>query len=217
MSSVDGLTSRATAITVPLSHRSRCGLSTATCAMVRRCSGTPCTAPPTVPTPNERFRLFFGDAVGELKSLWLDAFPAVKEHRALFMQRETARALNIELARARAKFLGTRFLVAALAEELGELADAHDAYGPKDARTIKEALQCACVAVRLAEEGDAASYDREGFLGLASAFGRVARGLLQRQPKAVDEALDDLKDLARWIQVEDDDTFSNVTDAEAKP
>jgi len=62
----------------------------------------------------------------------------------------TIDALTAELARARAKFPGNRFLLAALCEELGELAEAV-AHGNK-AEIRTEAVQVACVAIRIAEE-----------------------------------------------------------------
>lgn len=63
-------------------------------------------------------------------------------------------ALDAELARARAKFPGNRFLVAACAEELGEMAAALlQRRDPEEIR--REALQVACVALRIYEEGDA--------------------------------------------------------------
>ena len=62
-------------------------------------------------------------------------------------------ALTAELKRARAKFPGNAKLTVALMEEVGELAQALLQGKPKD-EIVKEALQVACVAVRIAEEGD---------------------------------------------------------------
>lgn len=67
---------------------------------------------------------------------------------------ETVKALAAELCRARAKFPGNRHMLAALTEEVGELAQAL-LQGKPRAEIVKEALQVACVAVRLIEEGDA--------------------------------------------------------------
>lgn len=62
-----------------------------------------------------------------------------------------------EVMRARVKFPGNRFLLAALTEEVGELAQAYLQKKPKK-QIRKEAIQVACLAIRLAEEGDA-SFD----------------------------------------------------------
>ena len=60
-----------------------------------------------------------------------------------------------EIVRARAKFPGSRFLLAALTEEVGELARA--ILQRKTGDEIKrEAIQVACVALRIYEEGDSA-------------------------------------------------------------
>jgi hypothetical protein len=60
-------------------------------------------------------------------------------------------ALREELSRARAKFPGNRRLFVALAEEVGELAKA---LLQRDPEWRKEALQVACVAIRIFEETD---------------------------------------------------------------
>jgi hypothetical protein len=66
---------------------------------------------------------------------------------------KTIKALANEIARARAKFPGSRFMLAALGEEFGEACDALvDGSLPELAR--REALQVACCAIRLYEEGD---------------------------------------------------------------
>jgi NTP pyrophosphatase (non-canonical NTP hydrolase) len=64
----------------------------------------------------------------------------------------TIHALDQEIARGRAKFPKNDLMLAALTEELGELADALESERPDDIR--REALQVAAVAVRIAEEGD---------------------------------------------------------------
>ncbi len=62
-----------------------------------------------------------------------------------------------EVQRARAKFPGRRFLLAALTEEVGELAQAFLQKKPAD-EIRKEAIQVACLAIRIIEEGDS-SFD----------------------------------------------------------
>lgn len=66
---------------------------------------------------------------------------------------EEAKALDGELQHARRKFPGNRHLLAALQEEVGELAKAF-LQKQGDPRIKKEALQCACVAMRIFTEGD---------------------------------------------------------------
>lgn len=64
------------------------------------------------------------------------------------------RALAAEIEAARAKFPGNRFLLTALVEEVGELAKALlQNQHPEEIE--REALQVACVAIRIIEEGDA--------------------------------------------------------------
>jgi NTP pyrophosphatase (non-canonical NTP hydrolase) len=62
-------------------------------------------------------------------------------------------ALNEEVIRARAKFPGSEFLYTALCEEVGELARAILQKEGRE-RICAEALQVACVAMRIFEEGD---------------------------------------------------------------
>jgi hypothetical protein len=65
---------------------------------------------------------------------------------------DSVQALDNELIRARIKFPGNAHLNVALAEEVGELARA---YLEGDLEGVKaEALQVACVAIRILEEGD---------------------------------------------------------------
>lgn len=66
---------------------------------------------------------------------------------------EAAKALDEEMARAREKFPGNRFLYTALGEEFGELGRAF-LQRESEARIKKEALQVACVAMRIFLEGD---------------------------------------------------------------
>jgi len=67
--------------------------------------------------------------------------------------------LKSEIMRARTKFPDNKFLLAALMEEIGELFEVTDKletfFGPRFLRTRSEALQVACVAVRIYEETDA--------------------------------------------------------------
>ena len=75
-----------------------------------------------------------------------------------FLEFESHAELDDEVNGARKKFPGNRFLLAALTEELGELAQAYlQKQGRK--RVRKEALQVACVAMRIYEEGDSAFDD----------------------------------------------------------
>lgn len=65
--------------------------------------------------------------------------------------RAAIEALVKEIARARAKFPNNRHMLAALTEEVGELAKA---LVEEDEEWRTEAIQCACVAIRVATEGD---------------------------------------------------------------
>jgi NTP pyrophosphatase (non-canonical NTP hydrolase) len=66
----------------------------------------------------------------------------------------TLQAISAECIKARHKFPNNRLLLAALMEEVGELARALLQGKPKD-EIDKEAIQVASVAVRIIEEGDA--------------------------------------------------------------
>ena len=70
----------------------------------------------------------------------------------------TFEAIRAELSRARAKFPSNRHMLAALTEEVGELAQAmidnHRQKASADA-VRDEAIQVATMAIRVAEEGDA--------------------------------------------------------------
>lgn len=63
-----------------------------------------------------------------------------------------------EVKRARTKFPGNKMLLAALTEEVGELAKALLQKLPAD-EVRKEAIQVCAVAVRIIEEGDASFAD----------------------------------------------------------
>ena len=62
-------------------------------------------------------------------------------------------ALKAEVMRARTKFPDNAFLLAALMEEVGELAKAY-LQRQGTIRIKNEAVQVACVAMRIFEEGD---------------------------------------------------------------
>lgn len=70
-----------------------------------------------------------------------------------FPTEDTVNDLLLEIARARTKFPGNKFLLAALVEEVGELAQAFLQDQGRD-RIRAEAIQVACVALRIVEEGD---------------------------------------------------------------
>jgi hypothetical protein len=67
----------------------------------------------------------------------------------------TLSAITAETIHARLKFPGNKHLLAALVEEVGELAQAMLQDKPRD-QIEREAIQVATVAVRIIEEGDAA-------------------------------------------------------------
>ncbi len=90
----------------------------------------------------------------------------------------TLDAIAGEVMKAREKFPGTRFLLAALVEEVGELAEAIGTCDKKHIR--KEAIQVCAVAIRIIEEGDATTYDPKAFLMVVTEIGMVARVFLQR-------------------------------------
>lgn len=130
------------------------------------------------------------------------------------MQVESIRALDAEIVRARAKFPGRRFLLAALAEEVGELALAIGS--GETAAIIAEAIQVAAVAVRIVEEGDATTYHPDRLISLVHSVGGVARGLLQRNTDAANFGLRSLLTRARAMVGDGDPTFDDITDEEAK-
>lgn len=74
--------------------------------------------------------------------------------RELFPNPVTLDAIGAEVIRARMKFPGNRLLLAALTEEVGELAKAMLQDRPR-AEIEREAIQVCAVAVRILEEGDA--------------------------------------------------------------
>ena len=70
----------------------------------------------------------------------------------------TLSAISHEVQRARAKFPGNRFLLVALVEEVGELAQAQLQKKTRE-EIVKEAIQVACLAIRIIEEGDSSFAD----------------------------------------------------------
>ena len=73
------------------------------------------------------------------------------------MLETTRRHIEAELERARERFPGNEDRLAALVEEVGEVANAlleHRAGNKKDVDVFMEAIQVACMAIRIAEEGD---------------------------------------------------------------
>lgn len=66
---------------------------------------------------------------------------------------ETIALISEELKRGRAKFPGRRFLLAALTEEVGEVARAYLQRQPRS-KVVAEAVQVAGLAIRIIEEGD---------------------------------------------------------------
>ena len=71
------------------------------------------------------------------------------------MRELTANWIQDELKRARAKYPFNIHMMVALTEEVGELAQALLEHGSGSERVREEAIQVACVAVRIIEEGDA--------------------------------------------------------------
>lgn len=130
----------------------------------------------------------------------------------------TINKLIREIEHARTKFPGRRFALAALVEELGELAEA--LVSGTQEEVFKEALQVACVAIRIAEEGDATEYTPDLFIALVVAAGRIARGFLQREGVtshlvAASAALHKMFEIGLKRETVDP-TFNDVTDEEAK-
>lgn len=119
-----------------------------------------------------------------------------------------------EARRSREKFPGHRFMLAALVEEVGELAEALAIGDIKSART--EAIQVAATAIRILLEGDATTYQLDGFVQLVASVGGVARYLLQRRPVDVAFCVSMVTNTAGRLRY-GDTTFNDITDEEAKP
>ncbi len=130
-------------------------------------------------------------------------------------KRDAIVALAAEMKRGREKFPGNKFMLAGLVEEVGELAKAILDRDPDAIFT--EAVQCAGVALRIAEEGDATEYAELGFAGFVQAVGNVARFLLQRKAIGRLRALELAMNHARVIRFDEDPTFDDVTDEQAQP
>ncbi len=88
--------------------------------------------------------------------------------------------LEKEFARAKAKFPGSDRLLAALAEEVGELAEEILNPEPNVFRIREEAIQVAVVALRIGEEGCTVGHLEAAAIGYpASALGAKARDFLE--------------------------------------
>lgn len=127
----------------------------------------------------------------------------------------TLAAVAAEVQRGRAKFPGNRFMLAALAEEIGELAEAMTKLdGPSIHR---EAIHVAAIAIRIAEEGDATIYRIDSLIQLIAACGASARYLLQRRARDASFVLQMVWSTAKRMQDSGDPTFDDISDQEAKP
>lgn len=83
---------------------------------------------------------------------------------------QTIRAIQMEIRAARSAFPGNRHLMAALVEEVGELAQAliQNDRGERTSNpeVFKEAVQVAAMAIRVAVEGDqSCTYNSDSILG----------------------------------------------------
>lgn len=126
----------------------------------------------------------------------------------------TARELEAEVARGRAKFPSGRFLMVGLVEEVGELVDAIIL---RDRFLIqREAIQVATVAIRIAEEGDAIDYSRSDLAKLVSAVGATAKALLQRRKDTMLTAIGIIAKRMRENE-KPDATFDSLTAEETQP
>ena len=83
----------------------------------------------------------------------------MEEAKTIWPEAHTVRELRREIARARKRFPANEKLLAALMEEVGELAQAM-LQRKSESEIKREALQVACVAIRLYEEGDS-DFDAE--------------------------------------------------------
>lgn len=77
---------------------------------------------------------------------------------------ETLRAISAEVARSRVKFPADKHNLAALMEEVGELAKAF-LKDEGDERVRAEAIQVACAAIRIIEGGDEAFAEKDWGVG----------------------------------------------------
>ena len=127
----------------------------------------------------------------------------------------TLSAVAAESERARRKFPGGRFLLAAIVEEVGELAGAIATGNAEDVYT--EAIQVAAVAVRIAEEGERTRYQMDRVIQAVVALGMGVRFLLQRNAIDAKASFGIAANAARRIHESGDSTFDDLTDEEAKP
>lgn len=132
----------------------------------------------------------------------------------------TMTAIEAEVISARVKFPGSRFLLTALMEEVGELAGALLEDQDRD-EIEKECIQVAAVGVRLCEELGAVLADpssRGAFAELIREVGETARGLLQNKWKTtMKNQLAGVSSKAYVLDEHGDSTFNDLTEAEAKP
>jgi hypothetical protein len=130
---------------------------------------------------------------------------------AISMDRHTVEDITLRLVAGRKKFAGSRFLYAALIEEVGELGEAILSGDAKQVRD--EAIDVACVAIRIVEEGEVTKYQYGRLISLAVSVGNVARHLLQKTPGpwAAMAAT-----VASRMDREGDQTFDNMTDQESQ-
>lgn len=134
---------------------------------------------------------------------------------------ESVSALDAEIERCRAKFPSPRFLLPALIEEVGELAQAIMA-GDRKA-TIKEAIQVACVAMRIAEERDPIEYSTSPTAEAAVRLGEYVRNTIARRTSVAMRHIEHLGNIVDTLfrqkaaQRMTDACFAGRTAEEAKP
>lgn len=107
-------------------------------------------------------------------------------------------ALADEMDRANAKFPGNRLLASALAEEVGEMADAW--LNQNSAHARQEALQVACVAMRIVVQGPNDVDQSRAVLGMMADLEAPARRNLEspEEKKVVldlQKAIEDCRDM----------------------
>ena len=126
----------------------------------------------------------------------------------------SVRALLNEILGSRSNFPGNRRMLAALVEEVGELAEAlassESSPLTREQRVQREAIQVAATAIRIFEEGDATTYDVGGLLCLVSAVGGVARGYLEGDRVRTLLALGALRGASMRLADAPDPTFADA-------
>lgn len=153
------------------------------------------------------------------RAFWSDGF-GPRTPGPPMLRQDSMAALIAEVDRARAKFpTSGRFRLAALVEEVGELANAlAPRVSDRNREAVREeALQVAATAMRLYEEGDGTEYQIDALIQLVVATGKCARYLLQRRPKDLDFALRVAENTAARMIGTGDKTFDDITDEEAQP